>query len=121
MGTTEPRHTNPRHTSPMALNNRRADSRPGSLSECRTFLASLTRSFALGESAEKDLGAADQKVCATGNGAGAGALSRLTEPVFEGVAVKNNAFPRIPQVTLPPELVHIMSNNFARRTHILRK
>src|ERR1019366_5737835 len=46
-------------------------------------------------------------------------LCVLAQPVAEGVAVENDLLARILQVSLTPELIHVVSDDFARRAHIL--
>src|ERR1017187_8584826 len=46
-------------------------------------------------------------------------LCVLAQPVAEGFAVENDLLARILQVSLAPELIHVVSDDFARRTHIL--
>ncbi len=44
----------------------------------------------------------------------------LPQPLPQGVAVKQNALSRVAQITLTPELIHVVRHDFARRPHILR-
>src|ERR1035437_10225918 len=46
-------------------------------------------------------------------------LCVLAQPVAEGLAVENDLLARILQVSLAPELIHVLSDDFARRAHIL--
>src|ERR1017187_7431795 len=46
-------------------------------------------------------------------------LCVLAQPVAEGFAIENDSLARILQVSLAPELIHILSDNLARRAHIL--
>src|ERR1017187_8077111 len=48
-------------------------------------------------------------------------LCVLAQPVAEGVAVENDLLARILQVSLAPELIHVVCDDFARRAHILRE
>src|SRR5450756_1530122 len=49
------------------------------------------------------------------------ALCVLAQPVAEGVAIENDPLARILQVSLAPELIHVVSDDLARRAHILRE
>src|SRR5260370_11716706 len=51
---------------------------------------------------------------------GAPGLCVLAQPLAEGFAVENDLLARILQVSLSPELIHVVSDDFARRTYILR-
>lgn len=47
-------------------------------------------------------------------------LRVLTEPILEGIAVQNDALARVAQISLTPELVHIVRDDLARGSYILR-
>src|ERR1035438_3111803 len=46
-------------------------------------------------------------------------LCVLAQPVAEGLAIENDSLARILQVSLAPELIHVMGDDLPRGAHIL--
>jgi len=45
----------------------------------------------------------------------------LPQPILQRFPVQQNSFAGVPQVTMSPELVHVVGDDLARCAHVLRK